>query len=427
VRPRRTGRSAGLSRRSPPWDELTTLQEIYAGLAAEPELESTLRRTAEKIARAASADICAFLLYDPDTHELVTQPGAVGLPQSDEPLLYRVRVNDPKTSSGKVFISRKPLLIRDAQKDPRVDPRYARLWDFRALIVVPLLVDGDCIGVLRLGRRKAGVFAAAHLRLAGLVAHHAAAVIQNARLYARLQASLKELRNSNTAKTEVLSIVSHELLTPISSVKSFLAILLNEEVGGLTERQREFLDLCRRSLERLLVFVQDLLDISRLETGKIRLRLSEVQMGELLRDAAREQKFQAEAHGVRVEVEAPAGLPSVTADPDRVRQVVDNLLSNALKFTPSGGRVTLSARALADSLEISVKDTGLGISAAEQERIFERFYQVDAHRVRGAGLGLAICKSLVEHHGGKIQVESSPGQGSEFRFTLPRLPSVPQS
>jgi len=196
-------------------------------------------------------------------------------------------------------------------------------------------------------------------------------------------------------------------------------------VGPLGPRQKKFLDLCARSLERVTLLIEDLLDHSRIEAGVVRIRLEPVDPAELLRAAAGDQELSAREKGLSLYVELPPVLPVVTADPHRLRQVVDNFLRNALKFTPQGGRVLLSARADSKELLVSVRDNGVGIPEAELEKVFERFYQVEqasSRRVRGSGLGLAICKSLVERHGGRIWVDSVPGEGSNFQFSIPLTP-----
>jgi signal transduction histidine kinase len=272
------------------------------------------------------------------------------------------------------------------------------------------------------GHRKPGAFGREHLRLAGLVAEHAAAVIENARLYRRAQGNVRELKRLNDLKTEFLSMVSHDLLSPLSSVEGFLSLMLKEEVGPLTGQQKEFLTLCAGSLQRVTMLIDDLLDLSRIEAGAVKIRPELVDLRDLLALARREHEPSAREKGLTLALSVPDGLPLVNADPHRLRQVVDNLLRNALKFTPEGGRVLLSARRRGDEVIVSVKDTGIGLSETEREKVFERYYQVEesaSRRARGAGLGLAICKSLVEHHGGRIWVDSVPGRGSDFQFSLP--------
>lgn len=400
---------------------LSVLQEVYSILAGEPEVEGTLRHVVEKVVKALRADVCAFLLFDDKTRELVTQPGGWGVPRGAEASVYRVAVNDPLTSSGRVFLSREPMLCEDAWKDPRVNPRFAKLWNYRSLIVAPLTVGERSIGVLRVGQRKPGRFGKDDLDLAVLVAEQAAVVVENARLYQRVRDDVKELQRLSEVKSQFLSMVSHDLLSPISSVEGFLSLLLREEVGSLSDRQRNFLTLCEKSLARVTSLIDDLLDHSRIEAGAVKMRPEALDLSALLAAVHQDHAAAAAEKRISFTVKEAPGL-RLTADPLRLRQVLDNLVRNALKFTPEGGRVALSARREEGEAVVSVKDTGIGLSDHERQRVFDRYYQVEknvSRRARSAGLGLAICKSLIEHHGGRIWVDSAAGRGSDFQFSLP--------
>lgn len=403
--------------------DLTTLQEVSSLISEAPDLDEVLRQTAALVAKALDADLCIFHLYEETTQELVTQPGAVGLPPSDDPRLNRVHVDDPLSAAGRVFLNRQPFLANDLQKDPHMNPRAAQLWGVRSMLVAPLISEKRCVGVLRLGHKDPGHFTQDHLRLASLVAKQAGALVQNARLYRQVQEHVQELKNLNRTKSEFVSIVSHELRTPITVAKGFVAVLLtNRDIGPLTPQQERFLTMTSQSIERLSLLINDLLDISQVEAGRLEIEPVEVKLAELLQQAHRDQQASAEKRKVRFVLKLDKNLPGVTADPHRLRQVVDNLLNNALKFTPEGGSVTLSAALRGQDVLVGVRDTGMGLPPEERERVFEKFYQVDAARARashGAGLGLAIAKSLVELHGGRIWVESEPGKGAHFQFVIP--------
>lgn len=424
----RGGKNRGaVARRRP--RALSVLQEVYSILSREPDMEGTLRHVVQKVVKALGAHVCAFLLYDEKTRELVTQPGGWGVPDGEGGSLYRVSVNDPLTSSGRVFLSRRPMLCADAWKDRRVNPRFAKSWNYRCLIVAPLIVGDRSIGVLRVGHRRPGHFTKDDLHLAALVAEQAAAVIENARLYKRVREDVKELKRLNDVKSQFLGMVSHDLLSPISSVEGFVGLLLREdaEVGPLTERQRNFLALCGKSLGRVTSLIDDLLDHSRIEAGAVKMRMEPLELGDILEAARRDHAAQAEEKKISLTADSPADPIGVTADPLRLRQVLDNLVRNALKFTPGGGSVSLSVRLQGAEAVVSVKDTGIGLSEHERIKVFDRYYQVEkdaSKRARGAGLGLAICKSLVEHHGGRIWVDSVPGRGSDFQFSLPLRPAA---
>lgn len=230
---------------------------------------------------------------------------------------------------------------------------------------------------------------------------------------------LTELRRLETVRHDFISNISHELRTPIASLK-VLAETLQE--GAIDDKAvtQEFLHKINIETDRLAQMVNELSELSRIESGEVSLKLEPVDLGEVVRQVTERLRAQAERGGLSLEVDIPASLPEALGDEERVEQVLVNLLHNAIKFTPLGGRVTISTRVEGDSILVSVADTGVGISADDLPRIFERFYKADKARAGGGtGLGLAIAKHIVEAHGGKIWAESTEGRGSTFTFTLP--------
>lgn len=227
-------------------------------------------------------------------------------------------------------------------------------------------------------------------------------------------------------KSNFLSVVSHELKTPLHSVKGFVDIILMGKTGPVTEIQRDFLETVKQQTDHLQRLIDDLLEFSRLESGRVTLRLQPVDLPVVIEAVLDKLTPLANSAEVTLVNRTPENLPSLLADPWRLEQVVTNLVDNAIKFTPPQGAVTISAADLDDYLQVSVADTGIGIPPGEIERIFDRFYQVDggANRLyKGAGLGLTICRHIVEHHGGRIWVKSDFGKdaahgGATFTFTL---------
>lgn len=228
--------------------------------------------------------------------------------------------------------------------------------------------------------------------------------------------------------SQMLSLVAHELRAPLNTINGFLDLSLEGVAGELNEQQREFLQRARAGSEQLYMLLEDLLLIARVDSGQLKLHRSPCALTDLV-DAAREDlELTAREAEISVEIELPETLPMLSADAVRLQQVLRNLLSNALHFTPAGGRVTLVARMLPVSpqqpkplLEVRVQDTGCGIVPAYHEQIFERFFRVprvESGRISGQGLGLAVVKLLVELHGGHVRVESVPGAGSIFLVTL---------
>ena len=238
---------------------------------------------------------------------------------------------------------------------------------------------------------------------------------QLARAFNRMSA---ELEGVERLRRELVANVSHELKTPISALRAHLENLLD----GVERPDPETLQVMLAQSERLSRLVEQLLDLSRLESGDVPLDLRPVEIGPLAAEVLSEIEPARARAGVAVELRVPEDLPPATADRERIHQVLFNLVDNALRFTPPGGRVTLSAEAGDRSVRVRVEDTGVGIPPEHLPRLFERFYRADAARSRGdggTGIGLAICRSVVEAHGGRIWAESEPGRGSAFTFELP--------
>ena len=228
-------------------------------------------------------------------------------------------------------------------------------------------------------------------------------------------------KKAELVKQEVIAMVSHDLRTPLATVRSFLEMLETGMFGGLSERGQQLLKVADRSTQRMLTLIKDLLEIERLEAGMLELHKQAVSIASVLDNSA--QLVQSMAQDKKVEIEVVPTSLTVVADEDRLVQITVNLLTNAIKFSPAQTTVRLSARELPDSVEIAVKDQGRGIAKAQINRIFDRFKQIekgDAKEKGGIGLGLAICKALTELHGGTIKVVSEEGRGSTFSFRLPK-------
>lgn len=233
---------------------------------------------------------------------------------------------------------------------------------------------------------------------------------------------ITEQRELEQVKSDFLSVVSHELKTPLHSIKGFVDIILMGKTGPVTATQRDFLGTVKQQAEALQTMINDLLEFSRLESGYIRLRIERLLVGQVIRGVVARLAPLADEAGLQLVNRVPGDWGPIAADAARLEQVVTNLLSNAIKFTPQGS-VTITATDRGDAVQVSVADTGIGIPDRQLARIFERFYQVDGtatRSYRGAGLGLTICKHIVEYHRGRLWAESVVGQGSTFHFTLPR-------
>ena len=242
-------------------------------------------------------------------------------------------------------------------------------------------------------------------------------------------ADVTNLRRLDEMKSSLLSVVSHELKTPLTSIRMAVHLLLEERVGSLTSKQTELLLAAREDSDRLERIIQDLLDIGRLESGKVEMELQPRPAERLVSEAVTRVERSFHDHGLTLEVDVPAETPPVLADPARIDHVFSNLLTNAMKFTAPGGRVRVFAETEPAAVRFVVEDSGIGIPTEALPRVFDRFFRVPrANQPSGAGLGLAIAKEIVEAHGGQIAVQSTEGQGSKFSFTLQRadLAAAPQ-
>ncbi|HEX9638850.1 MAG TPA: ATP-binding protein [Acidobacteriota bacterium] len=237
-----------------------------------------------------------------------------------------------------------------------------------------------------------------------------------------LRQANEELTKLNQMKSDFVATVSHELRTPLTSIKNSLDLLDSGRAGALQETQARFVAMASRNAKRLALIIQDILDLSKIEAGKLSFQFGPLQPRALLEELHALFEPQAASGSLSLELDCPALLPTVWADSDRSIQVLSNLLNNAIKFTPAGGRIVLAARAAAEAVEFSVRDTGVGIAERDRERVFEPFYQSGdslTDKSRGTGLGLSISRNLVEVQGGSLELESALGRGSRFFFRLP--------
>jgi len=230
-----------------------------------------------------------------------------------------------------------------------------------------------------------------------------------------------ELRRLERVRQDFVANVSHEFKTPLTAIQGFAETLLG---GALDDpsNNRRFLDIIRNHAIRLARLTNDLLKLARIEAGKLEVEFFPVGLMELIEGCAETTLLKASRRQIALEIEVPPGLPSVRGDAGLLRDVLQNLLDNAIQYTPEGGHIHVTAEAKSREVVVTVSDTGIGIPASDQERIFERFYRVDAARSReagGTGLGLSIAKHIVEAHNGRLWVESVIGVGSKFSFSIP--------
>ena len=324
-----------------------------------------------------------------------------------------------------------PDVLRDAEPGS-VPRRVAEMLNVGSYtqVFAPMRWEGEGVGYLYVIRSPVAPFTDKEIGLLKTFADQAAIAIQNARLFHEIEDKSRQLEAANRHKSEFLANMSHELRTPLNAIIGFSEVLTEQMFGDVNDKQMEYLKDIHSSGQHLLALINDVLDLSKIEAGKMELDLSCFDLGLLLEHSATLVRERAQRHGLTLEIEVGEGLGEWVADARKVKQIVVNLLSNAVKFTPNGGRVSVRARHLngvdghaGDWAEVAVSDTGVGIAPEDQALVFEEFRQAGGDVLRkaeGTGLGLALVKRFVELHGGTVSLQSRPGQGSTFRIVLPQ-------
>src|SRR5262245_12324871 len=292
---------------------------------------------------------------------------------------------------------------------------------YRAVVAVPLIREDHLIGALTMNRKTPGEFPPETIELLQTFATQSALAIQNARLFHEIEVKSRQLEAASRHKSEFLANMSHELRTPLNAIIGFSEVLNERMFGELNEKQDEYLKDIYASGQHLLSLINDILDLSKIEAGRMELEVSEFSLPVAIDNALILVRERASRRGIKLGSEIDDRVGLIRGDERKVKQVLLNLLSNALKFTPEGGRIDVCAAINDGMAEISVADTGVGIAPEDQEAIFEEFRQVGTadKKVEGTGLGLALSRKFIELHGGRIWVQSQPGKGSTFSFILP--------
>ena len=339
--------------------------------------------------------------------------------------IYPIPFDPEISTSARAMVERRTnsCLDTEAPGVPDHIRRAGRAGRFRSNTVVPLVRDDEGIGSIVITHPQPGHrLDDKQLELLRLFADQAVIAIENVRLFREIQDKSAQLEVANRHKSEFLANMSHELRTPLNAIIGFSEVLLDRMFGEVNEKQADYLKDIHESGRHLLSLINDILDLSKIEAGRMELELATFDLRSAISNAMTLVRERAQRHGVQLAAELDPRLGEWRADERKVKQILLNLLSNAVKFTPEGGRVEVSARLDTDHVEIAVKDTGVGISAQDQAKLFEEFSQVGADATRkaeGTGLGLALTKKFVELHGGEIRVASAPGMGSTFTCLLP--------
>jgi signal transduction histidine kinase len=406
----------------------TAMSEILRVIASTPtDLQRVLDTVAENAARLCEANDALIHRLENGSLKGAAQYGS--LPGSFGQGPDRI---DRLSIPGWAVVDKQTIHIHDLALIPQdeLEARFARNIGARTVLATPLLRQGEPIGVILIRRLEVCPFTGKQIALLKTFADQAVIAIENVRLFQEIQdknrqleVANEKLRQVDRLKSDFVSNVSHELRTPLTAIKGAVDLLLREVPGSLNEKQTHYLNRVRSNTQHLAGLINDLLDLSKIEEGKIELHATRVSLGGLVHEVVETLRPMAAEKIITLDTPIFDSSILVWADRDKVMQVLINLIGNAIKFTPPGGRITVIAgRDGIDWVKFAVKDAGPGVPSEEKDKIFEKFYQVSAEgrsKPKGTGLGLAISKALVELHGGKIWVESEINRGSTFSFTLP--------
>ena len=402
-------------------EELEALGEIRQTVNTTIDLQTVLTSIVRHAVQLSKAD--AGTIYEFDETEQVFVPRTnYGL--SDEFIQAmresKQRVGD-KTVLGQSAEKRLPEQIPDLVNAPDYPISYMKQTDFRALLAVPLLRKDRHIGGLVVRRKVAGEFTDSIVNLLQTFAAQSVIAIHNARLFHEIEDKGREIEIANKHKSEFLANMSHELRTPLNAILGYTELIIDNIYGDVPEKIQEVLERVEKNGRHLLNLINDVLDLSKIEAGRLTLSLNEYSMQDIIQTVFTSVEALAAEKNLDLNVKIRGVLNTGKGDEQRIAQVIVNLLGNAIKFTEQG-KIEVEATVSNESFLVSITDTGPGLSEPDQKRIFEEFRQADASSTRvkgGTGLGLSISKKIVEMHGGRIWVDSNLGKGSTFSFTLP--------
>src|SRR5262244_2366955 len=405
--------------------ELRALGDVGQAVSSTLDLQTVLRTIVRHAVQLSGTDCGIIYEYDEPTQEFHLRASY----QMEEELVNAYRATPLRLgqgATGRAAETKMPTQIADLRQEQEfatrgMRPILSRLG-YQSLLAMPLLLEQKIMGALTIYRRETGSFAPAVVHLLQTFATQSVLAIQNARLFREIEDKSKQIEAANRHKSEFLANMSHELRTPLNAIIGFSEVLQEKLFGDLNDKQAEYTSDILTSGQHLLSLINEILDLSKVEAGRMELELALFDLPLAIDNARTFVRERAVKHGITLDVDVDERLGEYMGDERKIKQILLNLLSNAVKFTPEGGRISISANKTDNGAEISVSDTGIGIAPEDRAKIFEEFRQVGrdyAHKGEGTGLGLTLAKKFVELHGGKIWVESEVGKGSSFTFTLP--------
>jgi signal transduction histidine kinase len=403
-------------------DELKALGEVGQAVSSTLDLQTVLSTIVGRAVELSGTDGGAIYEFDEGTEEFHLR-ATHGMSLELIEAVREARIRLGETAVGRAALNREAVQIPDIMAEAAYSLRdVMERAGFRAFLAVPLLRENRIIGALVVRRRVPGQFSRETVDLLKTFATQSALAILNARLFREIADKSRQLEAASRHKSEFLANMSHELRTPLNAILGFSEVLAERMFGEVNEKQAEYLQDILSSGRHLLSLINDILDLSKVEAGRLELELGRFHLPTALDNALTLVRERATRHGITLTQTVDERVGDIVADERKVKQILLNLLSNAVKFTPEGGRVGLTATAADGVVTIAVRDTGVGIAPEDQATIFEEFRQVarnDARKHEGTGLGLTLAKKFVELHGGRIGVMSQVGTGSTFSFTIP--------
>jgi signal transduction histidine kinase len=405
-------------------EQQTAMTGVLRVMSNSPtDLAPVLAAVAESAARLCAATDAQILRLDGDMLRSAASYGAI--PALAVQGVEGIRVGRGSVT-GRCVVERQPIHVPDLRAVPEDEypegREFSRRFGHRTTLAAPLLREGVPVGAILIRRMEVQPFSDQQITLLQSFADQAAIAIENVRLFTEIQDKTQQLEIANRHKSEFLANMSHELRTPLNAVIGFSEVLIERMFGEVNAKQEEYLNDILSSGKHLLSLINDILDLSKIEAGRMELEAQPFDLPSALDNALTLIRERAARHSIGLEVHVDPRIGEVVADERKVKQVLLNLLSNAVKFTPEGGKITMGAALNGDAVAVSVADTGIGIAAEDQEAVFEEFRQVGddyARKREGTGLGLALARRLVELHGGTLSLESELGKGSTFTFTIP--------
>jgi signal transduction histidine kinase len=401
--------------------ELKALEEIGRAVASSLDLNSLLATIVTRAVELSKADAGAIYSYDP-IRKVFELAEAHGVDQDFRDGTYAIEIRRDASAMGSSAQKREPICIADLASAPNYPLKDLTLKaGFHSVLVVPLLSQDECLGSLVVQRRATGDFPASTVGLMQTFADQSVVAMKNARLFREVDQTGRELAVANAHKDQFFANMSHELRTPLNGMLGFAELLTDGLYGNLPDKAVEVLDLIQKDGKHLLGLINDVLDISKIDAGQLKLALDDYSLQGIVDTVVASTGSLARAKALEIKTEIPPDLPVGRGDGRRLTQVLLNIVGNAIKFTDAGS-IEIRAKAANGHFNIAVKDTGPGIPPEDQARIFEEFQQVDNSSTRqkgGTGLGLSISRRLIEVHGGQLGLESTLGVGSTFNIVLP--------